>query len=152
MMFCFDMDGTIADLYGVENWLDKLMAEDTSPYTEAKPLFNMHALNSALMLLLKEGHEIRVISWLSKDSTADYKEAVREAKREWLKRYGFPASKIHLIEYGATKANSVRKALHGEPAVLIDDNAKVRKGWHLGETIDPTLIKDLGEYLIEKYL
>jgi hypothetical protein len=21
---------------------------------------------------------------------------------------------------------------------LIDDNAKVRRGWHLGETIDPT--------------
>ena len=25
----FDMDGTIADFYGVENWLDYLMEEDT---------------------------------------------------------------------------------------------------------------------------
>ena len=34
----FDMDGTIADLYGVENWLDYLVAEQTKPYREAKPL------------------------------------------------------------------------------------------------------------------
>ena len=36
----WDMDGTIADLYNVPNWLDKLRAEDTSPYREAKPLFS----------------------------------------------------------------------------------------------------------------
>lgn len=27
----FDMDGTIADLYGVDNWLEMLIAEDTTP-------------------------------------------------------------------------------------------------------------------------
>ena len=32
----FDMDGTIADLYNVENWLPKLRAEDASPYIEAE--------------------------------------------------------------------------------------------------------------------
>ena len=37
----FDMDGTIADLYGVENWLDYLIAEDTTPYTEAEPLLRL---------------------------------------------------------------------------------------------------------------
>ena len=31
----FDMDGTLADLYGVENWLEKLRASDPSPYAEA---------------------------------------------------------------------------------------------------------------------
>ena len=34
----FDMDGTIADLYGVENWLEMLIAEDPTPYAVAKPL------------------------------------------------------------------------------------------------------------------
>ena len=33
----FDMDGTIADLYGVKNWLPYLEAEDTTPYAIAKP-------------------------------------------------------------------------------------------------------------------
>ena len=27
----FDMDGTLANLYGVENWLEMLEAEDTTP-------------------------------------------------------------------------------------------------------------------------
>ena len=38
----WDMDGTIADLYNVPNWLDKLRAEDTSPYREAEPLFSLY--------------------------------------------------------------------------------------------------------------
>ena len=36
-----DMDGTIADLYGVDNWLEYLEAEDEKPYRIAKPLVNM---------------------------------------------------------------------------------------------------------------
>ena len=35
MRICFDMDGTIANLYGVENWLAYLVAEDVKPYKEA---------------------------------------------------------------------------------------------------------------------
>ena len=39
-MVWFDMDGTIADFYSVDNWLEKIINEDTSPYAEAKPLFD----------------------------------------------------------------------------------------------------------------
>ena len=39
----FDMDGTLANFYGVENWLDYLENEDTTPYEIAKPLFNFSA-------------------------------------------------------------------------------------------------------------
>lgn len=134
-MICFDMDGTIADLYGVEDWLTKLRAEDASPYREAKPLYDMDELNLVLTALSNEGWEIRVISWLSKDASAEYNKAVRIAKREWLAKYNFPVDKVHLVAYGTTKANSVRK--YTSQAILIDDNAKVREGWHLGETIDP---------------
>ena len=42
----FDMDGTIADLYGVENWLEHLINGNTFPYEMAKPLIadgmNLH--------------------------------------------------------------------------------------------------------------
>ena len=143
-MICFDMDGTIADLYGVENWLDKLRAEDASPYREAKPLYDMDELNLVLTALSNKGWEIRVISWLSKDASAEYNKAVRIAKREWLTKYNFPVDKVHLIAYGTTKASSVCK--YTSQAILIDDNAKVREGWHLGETINPldgNLIKQL---------
>lgn len=134
-MICFDMDGTIADLYAVPNWLAKLRAEDASPYAEAAPMWDMAKLRDILLKLIAKGWEIRVISWLSKDSTEEYKKAVRQAKREWLIRYDFPADKVHLVAYGTTKADCVRRI--AEAAILVDDNEKVRSGWHLGETIDP---------------
>ena len=45
---CFDMDGTIADFYGVENWLEYLKSENPYPYMIAKPLVNMSALARVL--------------------------------------------------------------------------------------------------------
>ena len=142
-MVCFDMDGIIADLYGVSGWLDDLRAENPRPYTEAKPMWDMKALADALIVL---GVEIRIVTWLSKDSSEAYKDEVRKAKLEWLKAQGFPFDKFHGVRYGATKADSVRKYLaEDETAILIDDNAKVRSGWTLGETVDPTAV-DLVEF------
>lgn len=150
-MICFDMDGTIADLYGVPGWLEKLRAEDATPYRDAAPMWDMEALNRVLLALSDQGWEIRVISWLSKDATPEYKKAIRQAKREWLARYNFPADKVHLIAYGTTKANAIRNA-GATPGVLIDDQAKVRDGWTMGETIDPLAVDDLPAYLADHYL
>ena len=132
---CFDMDGTIANLYGVEDWLPKLRAEDASPYLDAKPMWDMEALAGILRQLHNQGITITVITWLAKDSSAEYKKAVREAKLGWLEKYDFPFDHFHGVQYGATKADSVRRFTNN--AGLIDDNAKVRSGWHLGEAIDP---------------
>lgn len=138
-MICFDMDGTIADLYAVDNWEPMLRAEDPTPYEMAEPMWEMVELVEVLTQLQMVGIEIRVITWLSKNSTEEYKDEVREAKRNWLEQFNFPCDHFHGVQYGATKADSVRRALTAdETAILIDDNAKVRNGWHLGETIDPT--------------
>lgn len=138
-MVVFDMDGTIADLYAVPNWLQMLRAEDPTPYAVAEPMWEMEKLADVLNALRVNGIEIRVVTWLSKDSTEEYKDLVRQAKLEWLEEMNFPFDKFHAVQYGATKANSVRKYLaEDETAILFDDNAKVRKGWTLGETIDPT--------------
>ena len=147
-MICFDMDGTIANLYSVPNWLDKLRAEDSSPYSDATPMWDMEELRKVLLLLTSEGWEVRVISWLSKDSSESYKNEVRKAKLEWLAKYDFPYRRCHLVAYGTTKADCVRR--WASPAILVDDNEKVRNGWHLGETIDPTkvdLIEELRKLL-----
>lgn len=130
----FDMDGTIADLYGVDNWLDKLRAEDESPYVEAKPLYYMEQLNLVLNQLKTLGYVIAVTSWLAKDSTKVYDDKVRKAKTEWLDRYGFPYDELHLVKYGTTKANCTRGKCENQ--ILVDDNEKVRKGWKLGLTIN----------------
>lgn len=135
-MLCFDMDGTIADLYGVNGWLYDLRHEIPTPYEIAEPLWDMNKLRAVLLELSACGWEVRIISWLSKDSSEEYKNKVRTAKKKWLDRYNFPYEKLHFVAYGTTKADSVRR--YAETAILFDDNEKVRKGWHLGETINPT--------------
>lgn len=138
-LLVFDMDGTIADLYGVPNWLEKLRAENPEPYQRAHPMWDMDSLARILNELKATGeYEIAVVTWLSKNSSESYKGAVRKAKREWLAENGFPYDYFHGIQYGATKANAIRGK--AEIALLFDDDARVRKGWTLGETIDPTTI------------
>ena len=147
MKIVFDMDGTIANMYAFENWEPRLRAEDATPYAEAVPMWNMEILNQLLDMLKAQGHEIIVVTWLSKNSTEEYKDAVREAKREWLAEQCFPYNRFHGVQYGATKADSIRKYMNpDEEAILIDDNAKVRNGWHLGRAIDPTDI-DIIQFL-----
>ena len=137
-MICFDMDGTIADLYGVENWLSMLRDYNPMPYRVAKPMWDMEELALTLMELQNCGVEIRVITWLSKETTPAYDRAVRLAKMDWLQSYDFPFDHFHGVRYGTTKADSIRPYLgENETAILIDDNAKVRNGWHMGETLDP---------------
>ena len=87
MRINFDMDGTIANFYGVENWLDYLKAEDTKPYEIAKPLFNFSAFARLLNKAKRNGYEIAVISWTSKNGSAEYDKAVESAKREWLAKH-----------------------------------------------------------------
>lgn len=130
----FDMDGTIANFYGVDGWLDYLKAEDTTPYEVAKPLYDMDYLGLLLLMLKTDGWKIVVTTWLAKGGTKEYNDRTRKAKLEWLKKYNFPYDEIHLVKYGTTKANCTRKI--GGYQVLVDDNETVRKGWTLGATID----------------
>ena len=137
-MICFDMDGTIADLYGVPNWLEMLRAYDPTPYGIAKPMCDMEELASLLHIARMQGIEIRIITWLSKESNPWYDDMVRLFKQVWLDEMGLPIDHFHGVRYGATKANSIRKYLgENETAILFDDNAKVRQGWHMGEAYDP---------------
>lgn len=135
-MICFDMDGTIADFYGVKNWQEHLDNESVTPYLEAEPLWNMEALRNVCSELIQNGWEIRIITWLSQNSSESFKKATREAKWTWLAKYDFPLTHVHMIAYGTTKANSVRNV--AQNAILIDDNSQIRDGWTLGKTIDPT--------------
>ena len=130
----FDMDGTIADFYGVNDWLDYLKAENTTPYEIAEPLYNMVYLVALLTILKNQGWKIVVTTWLAKNGSQEYNNRTRKAKLEWLEKYNFPYDEIHLVKYGTTKANCTRKL--GGYQILIDDNEKVRKGWNLGDTIN----------------
>lgn len=130
----FDMDGTIADFYGVDDWLKDLHNENTRPYDIAKPIYDMEILNAILDVLRLQGWRIIITTWLAKNSTEEFKKATRESKKAWLAKYRFPYDEIHLVQYGTTKADCTRHL--GGMQILIDDNEKIRKGWHLGNTIN----------------
>lgn len=123
----FDMDGTIADLYGVENWLDFLIASDSLPYEIAKPLIRLSALARILHRLQNEGYRVGIISWLSKNSTPEYDAKVTEAKKNWLKTH-LPSVKfdeINIVPYGTAK----EKFAKTEKDILFDDEEKNRQNW-----------------------
>lgn len=130
----FDMDGTIANFYGVRGWLDYLKNEDTTPYRVAKPLYDMENLRNILLRLKARGWRVVVTTWLAKGGTQEYNDRTRVAKLEWLAKYNFPYDEIHLVKYGTTKANCTRRI--GGYQVLVDDNDTIRKGWNLGATIN----------------
>ena len=130
----FDMDGTIADLYGVDNWLEDLRSENPRPYEVAKPIYSTEFLNGLLEYFKMLGWKIVVTTWLAKGASKEYDELVRNAKLTWLEKYEFPYDEIHLVKYGTTKANCTRHL--GGVQILVDDNETIRKGWTLGNTID----------------
>ena len=121
----FDMDGTIADLYGVENWLDFLIASDSFPYEIAKPLIRLSALARILHRLQDEGYRVGIISWLSKNSTPEYDEKVTEAKKNWLKTHlpSVEFDEINIVPYGTAK----EKFAKTEKDILFEE--KNRQNW-----------------------
>ena len=67
----FDLDGTIYDLYGVENWLEKLRSSDTTPYENGSALVDLAELESVLEEL-GEDYEVGVITWLAMGASKEY--------------------------------------------------------------------------------
>ncbi len=134
----FDMDGTIADLYGVEGWLADLVAENTRPYAEAKPLVNMSRLARRLNTLQRAGYEIGIISWLSKSGTDAYNQQVTEVKLAWLKAHlaSVEFNEIHIVAYGTPKQTLGK-------GILFDDELLNRQNWGEG-AFEP---KDIFEIL-----
>ena len=136
----FDMDGTIADLYGVDNWLDYLIASDTLPYAVAKPLLKLNSLARILNRLQREGYRIGVISWLSKSGTEEYNNAVTETKKNWLKKHlaSVHFDEINIVKYGTPKQMFART----ENDILFDDEEKNRDNW-TGKAFDVNAIIEI---------
>lgn len=126
MKIWFDMDGTIADLYGVENWLEMLIAHDETPYAIAKPIVNLSVLARLMNKVQRKGFEICIVSALAKDSTAEYDEKVRNAKIKWLANHlkSVHFDEIRFVPYWYTK-NDVNTGAD----ILFDDEERHLKKW-----------------------
>ena len=123
----FDMDGTIANLYGVNGWLESLMNEDATPYAQAEPLVRLSTLARILNRLQRCGCVIGIVSWLAKNSTKEYDKKVTEAKIKWLEKH-MPSvewNEIHIVEYGTPKETVV----NNPSGILFDDEEQNRNNW-----------------------
>lgn len=136
MKIWFDMDGTIADLYGVDGWLDMLINKDATPYAIAKPLVNLSALARLMHKAQRNGFEICIVSALAKNSTSEYDEKVKTAKMNWLKKHlaSVQFDEIKFVPYTFTK-NDVNSGND----ILFDDEERHLTAW-TGTAIHATKI------------
>lgn len=123
----FDMDGTIANLYGIDGWLDMLINEDVTPYAKAIPLIRFCVLARLLNKLQKNGWHIGIVSWLSKSGSEEYNKNVTQVKIEWLNKH-LPSVKwdeVKIVKYGTPKESVVNNPM----GILFDDEVQNRKNW-----------------------
>ena len=121
----FDMDGTIADLYGVENWLVYLQNQETYPYENAVPMFNFSLFARLLNKLQAQGWKIGIISWTSKSGDELYNSLVTTAKMNWLAQHlrSVEWDEIKIVRYGTNKWELCKGG------ILFDDELKNREDW-----------------------
>lgn len=141
----FDLDGTIANLYGIVNWLEKLRASDVSPYEQAEPLCDMVALRNTLLAL--DDVRIVVVSWGSMGASQEYMRQIRKAKIEWLHRWKFPFDEVHIVKYGTDKYSTIR--YKHEESYLFDDNEQIRTAFEKRELCHAYSEKQIFEVLGE---
>ena len=136
----FDMDGTIADLYGVDGWLEMLRAYDETPYEQAKVMLNMSYLARLLNTLQKQGYKIGIVSWLSKCPQPAFDLFVTNAKYGWLHKHlkSVHFDEIKIVAHGTPKSQAV---LYGG-GILFDDEQGNRNEWK-GQAYDEKNILEI---------
>lgn len=135
MTFVFDMDNTLFNLYGVENWLPMLRDENPEPYLKAAPMLNFSLLARYLNRIQRAGHKIMIVSWTSKESSPEYHSEVAWAKYKALRRH-LPSvhwDEIIFANYGTEKSTLVKDS----KAFLFDDDENVRANWQGGLAFEP---------------
>lgn len=139
----FDMDGTIANLYAVENWLNYLIDEDVFPYAEAAVMLNFSLFARLLNRLQNNGWKIGIVSWTSKNGSENYNLAVEMAKRAWLAQH-LPSvewDEIRIVRYGTNKY------IECGGGILFDDEKQNREAWE-DKAYEPSQILEVLKELL----
>lgn len=123
-----DMDGTIANLYGIENWLPRLRAEDKTIFLECEPMISEKELLDKFPI---ENFEMKILSMTPLNATENYCLDVINQKNEWLNKH-FPSITKRIYKpYGHNK-----NLKNSKNAILIDDSEPIRDSWR-GTAINP---------------
>lgn len=127
---CFDMDGVLADLFGQEDWLEKLNTNQAAPYFNAAPLVDTEYLNEIITLFNDWfGVPTYIISWGSKECDWYFDKQTEKTKRYWLDKFlpAIPAENIFVVPYGIDKSTLVQNAC--TYPVLFDDTVPNCDNW-----------------------
>ena len=147
MKILFDLDGTLADLYGRKDWLEKLTAEKPI-YEELEPLVDMQELNHIARKLMNVGVEFCVVTWLSMTASESYELIASMEKYRWCKKHIPFISEFECQQYGTPKQTNYRNT----KCILIDDSAEVRADFetkHRRKTFDAN--EDICAFLTDLY-
>lgn len=121
----FDMDGTIADLYGVSDCFKRLDNMDATVYSEAKPI-------DKYINMLKEfhtmGYRVVILSALGMVSSKQFDKDTVRNKGIWLDTYVGKEYIDERIYIPNTKHKELYQ-LFGK-GILVDDDDRVLMNWN----------------------
>lgn len=126
MTIWLDMDGTIANLYAVDGWLEMLNNYDETPYAIATPLVRMCTLARLLNNRQKKGYRVAIVSALSKNSNFEYDEKVKNAKKEWLAKH---LASVNFDEIRFVPYTFIKNNVNTGNDILFDDEARHLDAW-----------------------
>ena len=124
-----DMDGTIANLYGQENWLARLLKEEDELFATCEPMTTEEVI---FRVFPKNQFKVKILSMTPKDVSKAYCEKVIAEKNEWLDKFFPHITERYYLPYGENKnlKNSAK-------AILVDDSEKIRSNFK-GLALNPT--------------
>ena len=126
-----DMDGTIFDLYGQENWLAELKAGNEKIFSGDRRIVTEEELRK---IFPENEYDVRILTMTPLGATEDYCLKVINEKNKWLDKY-FPS-----IEKRIFKKYGHNKNLRGSKnAILVDDSEPIRNSWR-GVALNPSAL------------
>ena len=141
-----DMDGTLFNLYGKDNWLDLLENEISGAFVgdgmknSLMPALNLESMHNIIYDLMDLGVSFGIISWTPFAASPIYEETCRNEKLNWLTQ-NFPMiTDIAIIPYGIEKQKAITK--RAQTMYLIDDNSEVCKTWETAKQRKAILVDD----------
>ena len=139
------MDGTIADLYSENDWLEKLLSETKGLFRNLKIMHDKNRLLDIIAELQKNGDTVGIITWTPKNVSREYIEIVKSEKIAWVKEFLPMINEIHVLDYGTPKQKA--NFIKSKEIILVDDNEEVLEMW---ETPKQRKTIKADENLIEK--
>jgi len=133
-----DMDGTIANLYQTEGWMEDF--ENERPiFANLQPLVDIGKLRELCQDLKKEGFLVGIITWLPVrilqpeviPITRNYRIRCIADKIAWIRKHGLDIDEFHALDYGTPKENAIPE--DGSIAILVDDNLEIVTNWEKKE-------------------